>query len=636
MKILHTIEELLSKVFYPIRVNAVFFVFMYVLGVTCEWLTLPHSRGAQIYDNLYLELFFDLYLVCLLLTLLPKVVRTWVRRLLYVVLYAVAVVDVYCFVKFDTTLTPSMLMLVGETNSREAGEFLRSYLTAEVMFSRVGWVFLLVMLHAVVALRHRIRALLGYRQKMLLAGRMERWCAAYRRALPALGLLTVVCFVWGAVSSMHNKAATWRLMSGSTIGEVEHTLTERDHAVLYTPFSRLSFSIYANSLAAKQVDQLIAAADRLRVDSCSFRSPQIVLIIGESFGKHHSQQYGYFMETTPRQLARERSGLLVKFTDVVSPWNLTSFVFKNVLSMHVVGEKGEWCDYPLFPALFRKAGYQVTFLTNQFLPQAKSAVYDFSGGFFLNNPQLSRLQFDLRNDSLYRYDEGLLRCYDRFVREGKIRFAGQGASHGKGMSPASAKPSSVGNNLIVFHLIGQHVSYNQRYPRRQNHFYASSYEDRRPELNNRQRKILSYYDNAVLYNDSIVDQIIRRFENRDAIVIYMPDHGEECYEGKRGFICRQHSAAIDYDLARYEFEIPFWVYCSHTYAVRHPKIYKEIVEAKDRRFMTDALPHLLLYLADIAAPDYHDEYNILSPEYNENRPRILKNTTDYDKLKPRP
>ena len=57
--------------------------------------------------------------------------------------------------------------------------------------------------------------------------------------------------------------------------------------------------------------------------------------------------------------------------------------------MHVVGQKGEWCDYPLFPQLFRKAGYHVSFITNQFLPQAKEAVYDFSGGFFLNNKELS-------------------------------------------------------------------------------------------------------------------------------------------------------------------------------------------------------------------------------------------------------
>ena len=140
------------------------------------------------------------------------------------------------------------------------------------------------------------------------------------------------------------------------------------------------------------------------------------------------------------------------------------------------------------------------------------------------------------------------------------------------------------------------------------------------------------YDNAVLYNDSIVDAIISRFEDKEAIIIYMPDHGEECYEGNRGFICRNHSAAIDYDLAHYEFEIPFWIFCSYKYAAKHPDIYKEIIGAKNRRFMTDALPHMLLYLAGIHTKDYHAEYNILSPQYNEMRPRILKNTTDYDKL----
>ena len=48
--------------------------------------------------------------------------------------------------------------------------------------------------------------------------------------------------------------------------------------------------------------------------------------------------------------------------------------------------------------------------------------------------------------------------------------------------------------------------------------------------------------------------------------------------------------------------------------------------------MIDALPHLLLYLGGIHTKDYRDEHNILSKNYRENRPRILKGTTDYDKL----
>ena len=113
----------------------------------------------------------------------------------------------------------------------------------------------------------------------------------------------------------------------------------------------------------------------------------------------------------------------------------------------------------------------------------------------------------------------------------------------------------------------------------------------------------------------------------------MPDHGEECYEETRGFICRNHSSAIDYPLAKYEFEIPFWIYCSPRYAHQHPEIYREIVAARNRKYMTDALPHLLLYLAGIHTPYYQAAYNVLSPQYDEGRKRILKNTADYDLLR---
>ena len=55
--------------------------------------------------------------------------------------------------------------------------------------------------------------------------------------------------------------------------------------------------------------------------------------------------------------------------------------------------------------------------------------------------------------------------------------------------------------------------------------------------------------------------------------------------------------------------------------------------SRNKRYMTDALPHMLLYLAGIRCPEYKDRLNLLSPAYDETRPRILKNSADYDKLK---
>jgi len=608
MGVIRALGRFFSLIARPVRLNAPFFMFMYLLGCVCAWATLPDSRGARVYDNLYLELLLDVYTLTLVLSLIPRRARRWVRGVLYAVLYATALVDVYCFVKFQSTLTPSMLLLVGETDSREAGEFLRTCVSPEVVFSNVGWVLLIILIHILSALRLRFPHAVPWRIRRLAGSIVIRTKQILLEAQPFFGIILTVLLVWATDTSAHNKAATWRLMSGRTIGEVEHTLTEKNHAELYMPIYRLAFSIYANSLAAQQISRLIKTADSIRVDSCSYTSPNIVLIIGESYNRHHAQLYGYELPTTPRQVRRARKDRLVKFTDVVSPHNLTSFVFKNMFSLHVVGQKGEWCDYPLFPELFRKAGYHVTFITNQFLPKAKEAVYDFSGGFFLNNPRLSAAQFDTRNEKLHAYDEGLLSDYDNL------------------------KGQKGENNLVIFHLMGQHVNYRQRSPKDRKHFKGDDYKEMKPHLNARERGILADYDNAILYNDSIVDQIIERFENEDAVVIYVPDHGEECYEGDMHFFCRLHSAQIDARLAHAEFDIPFWIWCSKKYAGNHRQIYRQISKARKRRLMTDALPHMLLYLAGIATPDYRPEYNILSDEYDENRPRLLKGIADYDRL----
>ena len=604
-------KNILGYVVKPLQINAPFFVSMYLLGVVCAWLTLPYHPDEKIYHHLYTELLVDLYAICLILSLLPRCIRPWVRGALYLIIYITSAIDVYCYTQFDSTLTPTMLLLVGETNGREASEFLSTYLSVSVLFSKVGWIVLIALLHVAYSLRRFAPKSLKQAWQTLLdkIPTISTSLAIKLKMCASIGFIALL--IWSVYVTAHNKAALWKLMIGRSIGEVEHTLTEQEHGEPYHAVYRLAFSIYANVLASQQIDKLVVAANKAQVDSCTYTSPHIVLIIGESFSKHHSQQYGYAQPTTPRQVRRERSGQLVKFNDVVSPWNLTSYVFKHVFSLYDVGERGEWCDYPLFPELFRKAGYHVTFITNQFLPKAKEAVYDFSGGFFLNNPTLNKAMFDTRNDSIYPYDEHLVGEYARLK-----------AQTGK-------------HNLTIFHLIGQHVGYKHRTPNDRRRWKGTDYNTLRPNLTPGQRSVLADYDNAVLYNDSVVDLIVKQFEREDAIVIYMPDHGEECYEENRGIVCRNHSAAIDYPLAKYEFEIPFWIWCSRTYITRHPDIYRQVLNARNRRFMTDALPHLLLYLGGIKAKSYREENNLISPKYNENRPRILKGTTDYDKL-PRP
>jgi heptose-I-phosphate ethanolaminephosphotransferase len=596
--------EWLGYLFAPIQKNSAFFVFMYALGWMCTQLEITlHLKGAKPYELSAPELFLDIYAACVVLALIPRKVRYWVRALLYVVLYSVALIDMFCYVKFESTLTPTMLMLFNETTKQESEEFLASYLNWEVITSYVGWILLLILTHIVWIF---LRKQLGKMSNRIILPKVNDIIPMACKAV--LGIVVAWLLVDAYNQCWDNKEAMKRLFSHSTIGQVEHELTRKDRAELYLPIYRLMFSVYANNLADHQIVQLEASSQKVQIDSCSYRVPNIVLVIGESYNKHHSQLYGYNMPTTPRQVAMAKEGSLVPFTDVVAPWNLTSYVFKNILSLQAVGDSAEWCDYPLFPEVFRKAGYHVTFITNQFQSKANEAVYDFSGGFFLNNPELSNKLFDTRNNRLHPFDAGVLQEYDNLKKEDKE------------------------HNLIILHLMGSHLMYKARYPQKTRKFLQDNMYDR-PELTKKQRMILADYDNSVRYNDSIVWAVTQRFVDKDAVVIYMPDHAEEIFDGEPYMYGRMHSANIDYRLARNEMEIPFWIWGSPKYRENHPYGWAAIQQAKNRPMMTDVISHLLMYFGGIYSPLYHEEYNIVSPAYNTKRPRILKGVTDYNQLK---
>lgn len=586
----------------PIQKNSAFFVFMFALGYLCtQWEVMPYylrDKGAKPYDLSVPELFFDLYLVCLLLTLIPRKIRAWVRALFYLVFYGVALADMFCYERFESTLTPTMLMLVGETNAQEAQEFLTGYLSWDALTTGVRWVLLLLLGHIIWTF---FRWLLARLCRRLLLPKISPVIITGFRFI--LGLVVAWLLYSACSQTWDNKVAMHRLFSYDTVGQVEHELTQKDHARLYLPVYRLAFGIYANQLASRQLGQLLTTSSQIRIDSCVYRVPNIVLVIGESYNKHHSQLYGYPKPTTPGQLALAETGSLVAYSDVVAPWNLTSFVFKHMLSLYAVGDSGAWCDQPLFPEVFRKAGYRVTFITNQFQSQAKEALYDFSGGFFLNDLMLSQRQFDVRNTSLHPFDDGVLKEYDQLA----------------------ARDSA---NLVIFHLMGSHVNYRSRFPKSRGYFKPEMYD--RPELSGQQKRILADYDNSLRYNDSIVTAITQRFIEKDAVVIYVPDHGEEVFDSEPYVSGRLHAADIDYRLARNEMEIPFWIWGSPSYIEHHPYGWLAIQTAKDRSMMTDALPHLLLYLGGISTPLYRPELNVIMPEYNISRPRILKGVTDYN------
>jgi len=189
---------------------------MYFLGWLCSWETLPNVWWMKLYENLYLELFIDLYLVCAFLAILPLKVRQIVRFLFYIIGYCITIVDVYCF------------LLMFETDSREAGEFLRSCLSTDVLLGGVGHILLLMLFNIVLAF-HRSLLKLFCKNKAVgsFAEKVRHLFAKPLTSYITTGLITL-CLVLAIVTTAHNKGKVYKLLTAQNIGDAEHQLTEID------------------------------------------------------------------------------------------------------------------------------------------------------------------------------------------------------------------------------------------------------------------------------------------------------------------------------------------------------------------------------------------------------------------------
>ncbi len=563
-----------------------FITSMFGLGILCQFLILNEGWPSFSLRN-FTEVLLYLHLLACLLYILPKRLSRILLSLFYILFYGLAFIDAFCHYSFDDSISPALLLLLSETNAQEAAEFALHFLNNCSLLTPALFVPFYLLLH--LGIRHLWKKT-GLRPTALL---LDFLSIAYTLWLLASAFVSIPNIVRLVCAPFHDNLASY----------------EARQYFAFNPATRLLGSTIMLRYINLQTRQCIDLAQSLGRLPCSHTSPTIVLIIGESYSKHHAQLYGYPLPTTPRQLERQNAGRLFRFDDVVSPNNYTDHVFKELFSSKVVNEPGTWADAPLFPCVMKAAGYKVAFLSNEFFMDMKiqdgTAAFGINADFFINEPRLSQAMFDFRNTELHTYDEGLLADFKAYDR-------------------------SAPYNLIIFQLRGQHLDYDRRFPKSHKIFKADDYAALRPDLTEAQRALIADYDNATLYNDAVVDSICRLFDNREAVVIYFSDHGEEIYEKGRGLQIR--TTLIDTEIAKYQYEIPFWIYCTEQYAQRHPELVSAIDASRQKRYMTDALPHLIYRLAGIGCAPYKAGHDLLHEQYDTLRPRLLRQKVDYDKL----
>ncbi len=394
-------------------------------------------------------------------------------------------------------------------------------------------------------------------------------------ALASLLLTLVGVFAYAQMAYNH-----------ATAGEGGNSLSQL-HSFTRLGYSFLSFrGTYANIQVLRDVNRQVEASQSLE------EPPTVVFVIGESFSLYHSSLYGYSKPTNPRLAQRVADGSLILFDNAVSSSDHTGNVMKSVLS--VAGSDEPHSSQVQFPTCFRKAGYKTALVDNQYFVR--------DGFSWLTDGTLSGIMFDYRNKKKAGLDMTLLDSI-----------------------PAFPDPQ-----LIMIHLFGQHFTYSDRYTPEFKHFTEADYSN---NLSQSEREVVAHYDNATLYNDYVVDSIISKFKDKNCIIVYMSDHGEEIYEID-DFM--GHGNAKKRPTIQYQLRVPFMIWTSEKFREQYPDVTRRIADSSHKPIITDDLPHFLFEVAGIDTKYYCPELSFINDQYQPSKPRIVLGNTDYDKYKPDP
>lgn len=523
--------------------------------VTCTLLlSLPASYEPHHFSK-------ALFAGALLQSIAYSVVFAWLTRKSMVarnvVLGVVALLfafETYAYITFGSRLTPSILTLILQTSWKEIGEFFSVY-----VFSWRTMIYVAVVVVLVVAYRYVSRRFF----KDITIGKWLRYAAI------ALTVVGFSLFFIPMPFPLGQNTLNQLFMSGRFVWETH-----------------------------QEIETMEAMIDRISITKTPSEdeAPIVVLVIGESFNKYHSNLYGYSLPTQPRLTAERDSGQLIVYTHAMTPTNGTAYAMRYLFTQKGCGEVADSTACVLMPAVFRKAHYQVAYFDNQYT-RASGGSLDYSCGYFLNPEYINNHCFDYRNDQTMDYDADFIEHYKSYFKR---------------------QPRS----LNIIHLMGQHFDAAKRYPQSFDKFHASDIH--RADLDEGERTQVAQYDNATAYNDYTLSRIIDVFRNTDAVIVYLSDHGEQIYDDAEHVYGRMFGSQQSKATLKNVYQIPLMIWCSDIYQKRHSDDFRQLSEARDREICAADIPYLLYDLAGINFNYHHQERSFIHPSFQPHQTILQK------------
>lgn len=298
----------------------------------------------------------------------------------------------------------------------------------------------------------------------------------------------------------------------------------------------------------------------------------VVLVIGESFSREHSSLYGYGKCTNPLLGKLADAGELKVYGGATSYATTTIPSIKSLMTAYrsEYSDSIEWYKCLTLIEVMAKAGYSTNWISNH----SKRGICDNEVGLFAEICDKERFVGNkMAGMDRTTYDESLLPLLDECMKDGGER------------------------NFYVIQMLGSHPQFSSRYPGNYAGFKADDYSAEHSALSEKSRRLLAEYDNSVLYNDRVVHDIMMRFKESDAVVIYLSDHGLDVFESSSSYI--GHARKNDSESVEASRKIPFVIYTTAKFREMHPDCEARIKSAAGNDFVSDCLMYSIMDIVGI-------------------------------------
>ena len=285
-----------------------------------------------------------------------------------------------------------------------------------------------------------------------------------------------------------------------------------------------------------------------------------VLVIGESQNRAHMQAYNYHRATTPWLDSMKNDKNMLLFTKAYSchthtvPTLLYALTAKNQYNNIAVKNAVSVLE------VAEAAGFETVWLSNQ----VKYSAWD---------TPVTSIASEANQQKWINSTLGESTNTDYF--DGKL-------------IEELEKTKITDKMLIVMHLMGNHGSYEQRYPKAFEKYDGKNTIDK--------------YDNSIIYNDYVMSQVYKRSRK-------IPNFKGLVY-------CSDHADAIDknlsHDAAQFDFDmthIPLYIYLSDSYIQNNSAKYKSLEKQKNKLFTNDLLFNLMLGVLGINLNNIYEPNN---------------------------